>query len=92
MKRKTMNKQNDAIKKNKEETRKKVKDILDLVCLNKPLKTYATDLSYGQRKLLDLAVAIAKPHDILLLDEPVAGVNPKLRHEIKKIIRHNVKN
>ena len=60
---------------------------MNLVYLNKSLDTYATDLSYGQRKLLDLAVAIAKPHEILLLDEPVAGVNPKLRMEIKNIIR-----
>ena len=71
----------------KEKRNKEVKEILNLVYLNKSLDTYATDLSYGQRKLLDLAVAIAKPHEILLLDEPVAGVNPKLRREIKKIIR-----
>ena len=71
----------------KEKRNKEVKEILNLVYLNKSLDTYATDLSYGQRKLLDLAVAIAKPHEILLLDEPVAGVNPKLRMEIKNIIR-----
>jgi ABC-type branched-subunit amino acid transport system ATPase component len=44
-------------------------------------------LSYGQRKLLDLAVAIAKPRKLLMLDEPVAGVNPRLREEFKEIIR-----
>ena len=36
--------------------------------------------------LLDLAVALAKPHELLMLDEPVAGVTPKLRMEIKKIL------
>ena len=60
--------------------------ILKLVHLNKPLETCATDLSYGQRKLLDLAVAIAKPHTLLMLDEPVAGVNPQLRKEIREIL------
>jgi len=65
----------------------KIKEILDLVGLDKPLSTYATDLSYGQRKLLDLAIGIAKPHSLLMLDEPVAGVNPKLRKEIKRILR-----
>ncbi len=64
----------------------RIKEILELVGLDKPLTTYATDLSYGQRKLLDLAMAIAKPHTLLMLDEPVAGVNPKLRKEIKKIL------
>lgn len=66
----------------------KIKKILQQVHLDKPLTTYATNLSYGQRKLLDLAIAIAKPHSILLLDEPVAGVNPKLRRKIKEILRN----
>lgn len=65
----------------------KIKKILDAVHLTKPLTTYATDLSYGQRKLLDLAMALAKPHLLLMLDEPVAGVNPQLRTEIKQILR-----
>ena len=70
-----------------EERDEDIKEILKMVGLTKSLDTFATDLSYGQRKLLDLAVAIAKPHTLLMLDEPVAGVNPKLREEIKKILR-----
>ncbi len=65
----------------------KIQEILDLVGLDKPLGSYVSDLSYGQRKLLDLAVSLAKPHSILLLDEPVAGVNPILRNKIKEILR-----
>ena len=65
----------------------KIKEVLDLVGLDKPLHTFASNLSYGQRKLLDLAIAIAKNHELLMLDEPVAGVNPRLRNEIKSIIR-----
>lgn len=64
-----------------------IQQVLDLVGLDKPLDTFATDLSYGQRKLLDLAVAIAKPHKLLMLDEPVAGVNPKLRAVIKTLLK-----
>ncbi len=77
---------NSVFKKQENKTRR-AREILEMVGLKKPLRTLASDLSYGQRKLLDLAVALAKPHSILLLDEPVAGVNPKLRNEIKKIIR-----
>src|SRR3989344_1848325 len=72
----------------KEESHKEeINKILSLVKLNKSQDTLATDLSYGQRKLLDLAVAIAKPHKVLLLDEPVAGINPELRKEIKEILK-----
>lgn len=71
---------------------KRINEILDLVELHKSPKTLGSNLSYGQRKLLDLAVAIAKPHSIILLDEPVAGINPKLRQEIKKIIKKLNKN
>lgn len=65
----------------------KIKSILSLVGLQKPLNTYSINLSYGQRKLLDLAIAIAKPHSLLMLDEPVAGVNPKIRQQIKEVIK-----
>ncbi len=65
----------------------KIQEILDLVGLDKPLDSYVSNLSYGQRKLLDLAVSLAKPHSILLLDEPVAGVNPVLRNKIKEILK-----
>lgn len=86
-----MNQENESILKSlfkrKKNNDKKIKEILDLVGFNKSMKTKGADLSYGQRKLLDLAISLAMPHKILLLDEPVAGVNPKLRKEIKKIIK-----
>ena len=76
-----------SIFKKQQDNEERIKEILDLVGLQKPLTTYSTDLSYGQRKLLDLAIAIAKPHTLLMLDEPVAGINPKLRLKIKEILR-----
>lgn len=76
-----------SIFKKEEDKGEKIREILKLVGLNKSLETIATDLSFGQRKLLDLAVAIAKPHELLMLDEPVAGVNPSLREDIKEILR-----
>ena len=74
------------------ESENKINEILRLVRLDKSFDTYATDLSYGERKLLDLAIAIAKPHSILMLDEPVAGINPELRKKIKKILKRLNKN
>ena len=48
--------------------------------------SYARELSGGQKKLLELGRSIVNDPDILLLDEPLAGVNPKLAEEILKII------
>ncbi|MBI2451765.1 ABC transporter ATP-binding protein [Candidatus Pacearchaeota archaeon] len=76
-----------SVIKKKRSNRKKIKRILKTVDLDKKLGSYVSDLSYGQRKLLDLAIVMAKKHSILLLDEPVAGVNPKLREKIKEILR-----
>jgi len=36
--------------------------------------------------LLDLAIALLKPHQLLLLDEPVEGVSPQIREKIKDIL------
>jgi ABC-type branched-subunit amino acid transport system ATPase component len=47
----------------------------------------STDLSGGQLKLVELARAITAEPDVLLLDEPVAGVNPTLGNKIKRFIR-----
>lgn len=46
----------------------------------------ARDLSYGQKRLAELARTVLNPHKLLMLDEPVAGVNPKLRKEIASIL------
>jgi branched-chain amino acid transport system ATP-binding protein/neutral amino acid transport system ATP-binding protein len=66
--------------------REKIKEMLDLVDMGKFRKQTAGDLSFGQKRLIELIRAIINPHSILMLDEPVAGVNPKLREKISKIL------
>ena len=48
--------------------------------------SYARELSGGQKKLLELGRSIIRKPDVLLLDEPLAGVNPKLSEELLEII------
>ena len=48
--------------------------------------TSANELSYGQTRLVEIARALLAPHKLLMLDEPTAGVNPKVRKELKKIL------
>lgn len=63
-----------------------LKAMLKLVGLDHGLKFPAKSLSYGQSKLLSLARALLAPHQILMLDEPVAGVAPTLRENFKKLL------
>jgi ABC-type branched-subunit amino acid transport system ATPase component len=51
------------------------------------LNDSASDLSYGQQKLLSLVCCLASGADLLLLDEPVAGIAPAMIEKILSIIR-----
>jgi branched-chain amino acid transport system ATP-binding protein len=47
----------------------------------------AGQLSYGQQKLVDIAMAFMSDPDLVLLDEPCAGVNPSLVDGISTLLR-----
>ena len=53
-------------------------ELLAFVGLYKKRFLLAGDLSFGQQKLLEFAMALMKKPKMLLLDEPTAGVNPTL--------------
>ena len=46
----------------------------------------AGELSYGQQKLVDIAMAFMSEPDLVLLDEPCAGVNPRLIGTIRRLL------
>ncbi|KRF17358.1 ABC transporter ATP-binding protein [Nocardioides sp. Soil797] len=48
---------------------------------------YAGSLSGGQRKLLEMARALMVGPEMVMLDEPMAGVNPRLRQSLNEHIR-----
>jgi ABC-type branched-subunit amino acid transport system ATPase component len=73
----------NKVTKEKEE---KVTNILKLVQMDRFINSSAQDLSYGQKRLIELTRTILNPHKFLMLDEPVAGVNPKLRVLIADIL------
>jgi len=74
--------------KNYEENLKdKARDIMDELNILHMEDSYARELSGGQKKLLELARSIINEPEILLLDEPLAGVNPKLAEDILSLIK-----
>ena len=56
----------------------KSENLLKFVGLYQKRKLRAGDLSFGQQKLLELAMALMNEPKMLLLDEPTAGISPTL--------------
>jgi neutral amino acid transport system ATP-binding protein len=67
--------------------RRRALDMLEFVGLARLADSPAGNLSYGQRKLLELASLLVADPAILLLDEPTAGVNPTLINQLTERIR-----
>jgi ABC-type branched-subunit amino acid transport system ATPase component len=62
-------------------------DWLHFVGIERLASLQAGALSFGQRKLLELAYVLVADPDVILLDEPAGGVNPTLINEIAEKIR-----
>ena len=60
------------------EDREKADSLLQFVGLYEKRQLQAGDLSFGQQKLLEFAMALMAEPTLLLLDEPTAGINPTL--------------
>jgi len=67
--------------------REKAMNVLRIVGLEEMASDFAGELSYGQQKLLTLACCLATGAQILLLDEPIAGVHPEMAARILELLR-----
>lgn len=67
--------------------RRKAMELLGFMTIGQYAQTPAENLSYGQRKLLELAYVLVANPKVVLLDEPAGGVNPTLVHLIAERIR-----
>jgi len=61
--------------------------LLSLIGIEKYANTKASNLSYGILKKLEIIRALATSPELILLDEPVAGLNPKETAEVAKLIK-----
>lgn len=74
------------ISKVEEENKQKALDLLRYGGIEEKANDLAGTLSYGQQKLLSVICCLAADSKLLLLDEPIAGINPEMREKILNII------
>lgn len=60
------------------EVTERAEELLEFVGLYQKRLLISGDLSFGQQKLLEFAMALMNEPEVLLLDEPTAGINPTL--------------
>ena len=72
--------------KKSKEKEEKIKEMLALVKMQEHEHKLGRNLSYGQKRLVEIVRAVINPHNLLMLDEPVAGVTPSLRTEISGLL------
>jgi ABC-type branched-subunit amino acid transport system ATPase component len=78
----------NLIGKNKiaKEKDEKIDKILELLEMKSYANKLGRELSFGQKRLSEIARTTLNPHKLLMLDEPVAGINPKLRRKVSELL------
>jgi ABC-type branched-subunit amino acid transport system ATPase component len=67
---------------------RRARELLRFVTLDRLQNEYAGNLSYGQQKLLEFARVLMTDPELILLDEPAAGVNRTLLNDLLEAIRN----
>jgi branched-chain amino acid transport system ATP-binding protein len=70
------------------EVRQRATELAERVGLDRRLHDLAGSLSYGEQRLVGVALALAADPSMLLLDEPVSGMNASETHTFVELIRN----
>ena len=65
----------------------RAQELLETIELADKQDTLARDLSFGQQKLISISQVLMLEPELILLDEPLAGVNPTMENKILEIMR-----
>lgn len=79
-----------VLKTDKEFTKQRVAELIELVGLKGMEKRYPSQLSGGQRQRVAFARALAPNPQLLLLDEPFAAIDAKVRKELRTWLREMI--
>ncbi len=66
----------------------KIDDVLNILQVSEYTDQYVEDLPYGIQRRIEIARALCLEPEVLLLDEPTAGLNQKEAKEIVEVINH----
>lgn len=75
-----------SLRRFEDEARRRARDMAERVSLSHVVDLPAGDLSYGQQKLVALGSALIGKPSLVILDEPLAGVNPTLCQAIGELL------
>ncbi|PLT33493.1 ABC transporter ATP-binding protein [Bacillus sp. V5-8f] len=75
-----------SVRATEREARKKAEEILDILGLSDLAKEEVVNLPFGYQKMVDIGRALIAKPKLLLLDEPVAGMNPTETENLGKLI------
>ena len=70
----------------------RVEEVAEMIFLKDKLNTYASELSHGQKQWLEIGMLLIQDPDLLMLDEPVAGMSVSERAKTAELLNRIIKN
>ncbi len=76
-----------AIRRKREKVQEKALELLRFSGLERQKEELAVNLAHGHQRILGICIALAAEPELLMLDEPVAGMNAEEKESMKELIR-----